>query len=112
MADDTPTGDDARAMLDAAVEAANAIEQLVAHLPISRAKLLALAIVAATAAQRSGLSPNDAFSVYLAVYETAAQEQRDTIAQAEALAAHLKNTIPDLVERGHLTPKTKKPQPH
>ena len=80
MNDDTIPQNVAEA-LRLALACAREIEHLLqdAHVPLNETSLLALTIVAATHAYRARQSVTDAFALYLAIFETAEQDEQEQL---------------------------------
>jgi len=93
-----------------AVDRANAIQELIvqAGVPLDRVTLIAVTMVSATAGMQFGLSCNDAFSLYLSVYEGAERDAKESVA---TMFARMKNSVQELIEQG-LVPETPKKKPH
>jgi hypothetical protein len=104
---DPPPLTEAQLLIKEAIERANAIQDLLMRADIQpdRVTLVALAIVSATAAQQFGLSPNDAFSLFISVYEGSSDQDQ---ARMNRLVEAMKNSISQVVERAVV----KKPTTH
>jgi len=77
-----------------------------AAVPASDTTAWALTLVTAQAAFDLGLSLNDAFSLFLAVYDDAEAQQAERMTAA---VEHMQNTVRDIVQRVFALPGDEKP---
>lgn len=89
---------DAREALSWAVDRANKIQALMqgADIPMNDITVIAATIVAATSGFTNGQTLNDAWGLYLAVYEHAELNEYERI---EKMAEGMKNAVGDTIAR-------------